>query len=410
MTIKTLAQKGVPKRQIARQLNLSEGSVRYHLKRIATDEPDGRALQQRRAGQVADAIAHWHDTMGSISNTAELHKWLVTEHSYAGSLRSVQRFISDRYPPPKKKTRRRVETPPGAQAQVDWAHFPGLIIHGVEVELYAFAMILSHSRMPALIWSDSMCMIRWLQCHNSAFARLGGIPAVVRVDNCKTAVAHGAGPWGVINETYRRYAQSVRFHVDPCLPREPAAKGKVERLIRTCRGLEGLRARAWDDVVELQNHTDAMLDQSVLTRQCPATGSTIAEAYQAEKRFLAPLPPLPAPFDTVCTRTVGSDCMISFEARQYSVPFRFVGEQVEVRGAHRQVQILHGAQVIATHPRGTDERIVIDPQHYTGESTQTHLPPMPLGKLGEILARLGETPVQQRPADLYQTIAEELAR
>lgn len=103
MTIKTLDQKGVPKRQIARQLNLSEGSVRYHLKRMATGKADGRALQQRCAHQVADAIAHWHDTMGSINNTAELYQWLVTEHDYAGSLRSVQRFISDHYSPAEKE-------------------------------------------------------------------------------------------------------------------------------------------------------------------------------------------------------------------------------------------------------------------------------------------------------------------
>lgn len=410
MTIKTLAQKGVPNRQIARQLNMSEGSVRYHLKRLAANEADGRAQQQRRACQVADAIAHWHESMGSISNTAELYKWLVAEHDYAGSLRSVQRFIADHYPPPKKRTRRRVETPPGAQAQVDWAHFPGVIVNGREVELYAFAMILSHSRMPALIWADSMAMSSWLQCHNRAFTRLDGVAAVVRVDNCKTAVAHGAGPWGVINETYRRYAQSVRFHVDPCLPREPTAKGKVERLILSCRGLEDPRTRAWDDLLELQIHTDGLLDQSVRSRQCPATGSTIFEAYQAEKRFLAPLPTLPEPFDTVCTRSVGIDCMVNFEARQYSVPFRYVGERVEVRGAHQRVQILHGAQVIATHPRGTDERVLINPEHYTGEPTDTHLAPMPLGRMGEILARLGETSVQRRSTDLYQAIAEELER
>lgn len=88
---------------------------------------------------------------------------------------------------------------------------------------------------------------------------MGCIPAVVRVDNCKTAAANGAGPWGVIDDTYRRYAQSVRFQVDPCLPLEPAAKEKVEKLIHTCRGLEDLQARAWDDVEQLQKHTIAML-------------------------------------------------------------------------------------------------------------------------------------------------------
>lgn len=145
--------------------------------------------------------------------------------------------------------------------------------------------------------------------------------------------------------------------------------------IRTCRGLEDLRTRAWDDVAHLQEHTPCSNKAFTLARVRPPARRF--DAYQAEKRFLAPLPPLPEPFDTVCTRSVGSDCMVSFEARRYSVPFRFVGQQVEVRGSHRQVQILHGAQVIAMHPRGTDERILIDPQHYTGESTQTHQPPIP---------------------------------
>jgi IS30 family transposase len=59
MTIKTLAAKGLPNRAIARQLELSEGTVRYHLKRQEAGVTDGRADQPRRALAVADAIAHW---------------------------------------------------------------------------------------------------------------------------------------------------------------------------------------------------------------------------------------------------------------------------------------------------------------------------------------------------------------
>ena len=49
MTIKTLASKGVAKRAIARQLSLSEGTVRYHLRRIAAQAINGRARHVRRA-------------------------------------------------------------------------------------------------------------------------------------------------------------------------------------------------------------------------------------------------------------------------------------------------------------------------------------------------------------------------
>lgn len=410
MTIKTLAHKGVAKREIARTLNLSEGTVRYHLKRLANHATDGRARQTHLAEGVASAIEHWRSSNRALANTAALHDWLVTEHDYTGSLRSVQRYISAHYPPPKRRTRRRVETPPGAQAQVDWAHFPGVIVGGERRDLSVFDLILSYSRMPVILWTDSQQMSQWLACHNRAFERLGGIPAVLRVDNCKTAVAHGAGPWGTLNTTYQRYAETVRFHIDPCLPREPRAKGKVERNIRSLRDVIDPTRRPWDSLQELQAESDRLVSRSIQRRRCPATGTSVLDAFNVEKPFLAPLQSLPTPFDTVATRQVGGDCMVSFEARQYSVPFRFVGERVEVRGAGQRVEILHGSTLIADHPRGTDRRIVTEPSHYSGEPTATHLPPMPLGRLGRCLEHLADLPVTTRPVDLYAAIAEALAR
>ena len=67
MTIKTLAQKGVAKRAIARQLKLSEGTVRYHLKRMETDAVDDRSRQRQSAEAVAEAIAYWR---GSATRAA----------------------------------------------------------------------------------------------------------------------------------------------------------------------------------------------------------------------------------------------------------------------------------------------------------------------------------------------------
>ena len=59
MTIKTLAAKGQAKRAIARQLKLSEGSVRYHLRRISEGAVDGRSRQIRLASTYREAIDHW---------------------------------------------------------------------------------------------------------------------------------------------------------------------------------------------------------------------------------------------------------------------------------------------------------------------------------------------------------------
>jgi transposase len=406
MTIKTLAAKGQSHRAIGRQLDLCEGTVRYHLRRLAAGAVDGRSRQHRRAEAYREAIEHWVAGHGDLANLAALHDWLVAEHDYGGSLRSVQRFVREVYPPPPRRARRRVETPPGAQAQADWATYPRVIVAGEAVTLHAFHLVLSHSRGEAVVWARDQTQLSWLASHNGAFTRLGGIPAVVRVDNTKTAVAHGAGAWGQLNETYRRYALTVRFHIDPCAPYSPEHKGKVERTVRTARARLEATARPWDCLEELQAMTDAAVLQSAYQRRCPVTGGSVLAAWEDERHHLAPLPHLPQPFDHVATRPVGDDALGHFEGRQDSVPFRHVGRRVELRGAAGVVQILADAAIIAEHPRHTERRLVLDPAHYEGRSTPTVLAPTPLGRLGRRLQELAALPVERRPLDLYAAVAE----
>ena len=379
MTIKTLTRKGVSNRAIARQLDMSEGNVRYHRRRIAAEAVDGRSRQRHKAADWAEPIDFWLSARSASEavNLADLYDWLVVEHDFSGSLRGLQRYIAAHYPPPRKRARRRIETPPGAQAQVDWAVYPRMIVGGESVTLQAFHMSLSHSRYPAVVWAYRQDQLSWLWCHNRAFERLGGIPAVVRVDNTKTAVSHGSGPWGEINPTYRRYATGVRFHVDPCLPYHPEHKGKVERLVRTGRGARALSARPWESLEALQAFTDERIGESTRRRRCPSTGESIY-----------------------------ADCLVNFEGRQYTVPFAWVGQPVEVRGCCQRIQILAHAQVVAEHPRHTRTRLVIDPSHYEGRSTDRIIAPMPLGKMGRKLAELAALPVEQRPLDLYAALAE----
>jgi len=405
MTIQELTSRGVSRCAIARTFGVTEGAVRYHLRRQAAGATDGRARQEPLAAGWHEAIVAWLDGVEPV-NLAALHDHLVEEHDYPGSRRSVQRYVRARFPKPKRRARRRVETPPGAQAQVDWAVFPEVLVGGRCQRLYAFCLTLSHSRYDTLIWSQGKDQLAWHQAHNQAFRRLGGIPATVRVDNEKTAVIRGAGAWGEINAAYRRYAETVRFHVDACPPRCPEAKGKVERRIRDHRLDRDPSRRHWVSLGELQAWTDERIERSARRRICPATGSTVFEAWQQELRWLSPVPILPEPFDVVVTRTVAGDCTVAFEGRTYSVPFALLGQRVEIRGCAGRVQILHGTQIVATHPRATSERIVLDPRHFEGAATAEILPPPPLGRMGRRLEQIAALVPEQRPLDLYAALAE----
>ena len=219
-------------------------------------------------------------------------------------------------------------------------------------------------------------------------------------------MSRGAGPWGELNPSYRKYARTVRFHIDACLPRTPQAKGKVERRIRTDRRWRAITDRDWSSWEELQAWTDAVGLEDAQRRTCPATGTAVVDAWEEEQSYLAVVPLLPEPFDVAVTRPVGVDCLVAFEGRRYSVPFELLGQRVEVRGCATVVQVYAHGGIVAEHPRRTRERIVITPAHYEGEATDRVLPPTPLGRMGRKLTEIADMSPQQRPLDLYAALAE----
>lgn len=417
VTIEVLQQRGQSQSQTARLLGVSEGAVRYHLRRAQGGATDGRRKPSRiEALGLADAVAHWWQTQLEIlgqhrpPSVQLLYEFLRAEHGYDGSYKSVRKFVRARYGRPPIRPFRRVETPPGAQTQSDWGEFRRIDLGDNDgpTTVYAFVMVLSHSRKEAVVWSRSTDQLAWHHVHNEAYRRLGGVAAVNRIDNLKTGIAHGCGAWGQINEQYRVYARTLGFHIDACEVRQPQQKGKTERRVGDCKGLH-IEGRHFDGLEALQAWTDADRAARAEMRICPATGHSVAVSWEAEKPRLRPLPELlPEPFDLVKTVPVHKDCMVHFEGRSYPVPFLYVGREVEVRGCSGRVQILdpQTARILRCYPRHTAERILIDESCYEGPGTAEVIPPRPLGRMAKKLQEIASLPVEQRPVDLYAALAE----
>lgn len=409
MTIRVLKQKGESNCSIARTLGVTEGAVRYHARRAAEDAVDGRANRPMAADSAAAQIAEWMAFYGGgdgrLRDLDVLLGWLRTEHGWTGSKSALWRFVAKHYGRPARRPFRRVETPPGVQAQVDWMEEREVLVAGERETIYGFVMTLSHSRRAAVVWCRSMNQTSWHHAHNEAFKRLGGIPAVVRIDNLKTGVSKGAGAWGEVNKSYASYAREVGFHVDPCPVRHPEAKGKVETRITRVRRMLSMKTTSFDSLDELQQCTDEAMDRHACQCVCPATGQSVHETWLRELDALAPLPLLPEPFDVCVTRPVHKDCTVHFEGRSYSVPFYLAWKRVEVRGCAATVQFLHEGKIVAEHPRHTPQRILINDAHFEGEATADRLPPLPLGKVGQAIREITLQSVEIRAADYYAQLA-----
>jgi len=82
-----------------------------------------------------------------------------------------------------------------------------------------------------------MTQLAWQTGRLALFTRYGGVPLWVRIDNLATRVASGAGPTAVINPAFQTFARTCGFGVDPCRAARGSDKGKVERGVRSDRGV-----------------------------------------------------------------------------------------------------------------------------------------------------------------------------
>ena len=117
-------------------------------------------------------------------------------------------------------------------------------------------MVLSHSRKEGCCLEPLDGQLAWHHVHNEAYRRLDGVAAVNRIDNLKTGIATGCGPWGQINEQYRVYAGTDGFSRRCLRTSCTQQKGKTERRVGDCKGLD-VQGRHFDGLTGLQSWTDA---------------------------------------------------------------------------------------------------------------------------------------------------------
>jgi transposase len=153
MVAKGLHERGTSMRRLAKPLGVSDGTVRYRLKRLERGGADGRSNQPTAVDGYEAAIAAIQERLGDARLTGrgrpvaarQIYELLVRDHGYGGSERAVMRHLNRLSGVPKERAIRRVETPPGVQAQLDWFEVRAPI-GGRRRELQVRIGTLSHSR------------------------------------------------------------------------------------------------------------------------------------------------------------------------------------------------------------------------------------------------------------------------
>ncbi|MGH9884099.1 MAG: IS21 family transposase [bacterium] len=342
---------------IARQLHVHRGTVQ----RVLAQAGLPRIGAVLRPSQIDAYLPFIHETLKKFpSLTASRLYAMVTERGYRGNAHHFRHLISRHRPRSVPEAYLRLRTLPGEQGQVDWAHFGHLQIGRARRPLMAFVMVLSWSRQIYLRFFLDARMDSFLAGHAGAFEAWSGLPRVLLYDNLKSAVLERQGDAIRFHPTLLAFAAHHRYEPRPVAVARGNEKGRVERAIRYVRD-NFFAARQFLDLNDLNAQAALWCAGPAVDRPCREEPTiSVREAFAREQPSLLALPENPYPCELQLAVKVGKTPYVRFDLNDYTIPHTHVQRTLTVRADPRQVRILDGADLLATHGRSYDRGAQIE--------------------------------------------------
>ena len=362
MDIKLLLQQGLSQREVARQTGLSRNTVAKAAGASAPAHYD-RAVEPSCLDPYKPYLEQRAREYG-LSAVRLLEE--IQPMGYTGGIHVLRRFLRPLRHQRQSQDRAtvRFETPPGHQAQGDWASCGSFRNPaGQAVKVYAFVLVLGFSRLLHVEFTTDMELPTLLVCHQHAFTRFGGWPREVLYDNMAQVKLPHSGGW---NPLFLDFAQHYGFTPKTCRVRRPRTKGKVERMVHYLKD-NFLLGRTFTDLADLRAQGEHWLEHTANARVHATTGR-VPTTLLPEEGLTSLSAVRPYPFAQRQVRKVSAEGFVHLDRSRYSVPPSHVGALVlveEHQAAGRgQIRIRAGDQVIAEHPRAVQPGAdLVHPEH-----------------------------------------------
>jgi transposase len=340
--------RGVSIKELARRTGLSRNTVRAALR---SERPP--SYRRARAGSKLDPFRdEIHRLLREEPGlSGQRIRELIGPLGYGGGKTIVDDYLREVRPlfdPP--RTFQRTVYRPGEICQFDlWEPSPEVPVgHGQTRRGWVVVACLGYSRAGAgtLIFStqipDLLFGIR--RCLWS----LGGLPETLVWD--RQAGLH-AGE-GRPTEAFAAFCGQLRVGWHFCEPRDPQAKGCVERLQDFAeRSFEP--GRRFANELDFQLQLDAWFDERANPRVHKTLRCRPSDRLVEERAVMARLPPVAPDVDRRWVLRVPPDPYLRFDTCDYSLDPAFVGRRVEARISEREVLAiaLDGGELVCRHAR-----------------------------------------------------------
>src|SRR6266852_1417810 len=252
--IRTLADRGVGKKAIAREVGVAVNTVRRYLRDPITAGQQIRPAARRLSDDRREEARTLYE--GPAAGNAVVVQRLLAARGWDMSVRTIERAVADI-----RRAQRvaalatvRVETAPGDQLQIDFGQ-KRLQIAGVRVRIFLLVAVLSYSRR---LFVKAFLNERgddWREGIAAAFAHFGGVPRTLLGDNARALVLGRDRATGTVSfhPAYLAFCRDWDVQPRACAPYRARTKGKTEAGVKYVKR-NALADQAFDSVGALEQY------------------------------------------------------------------------------------------------------------------------------------------------------------
>jgi transposase len=312
--------------------------------RVGDSKPAKAPLGSERAEETSAAAAEGGSRSGCARyrekieakleaglSAQRIFQDLREETGFTGSYYSVRRYVR-KLGRRRSLPFRRLEQPPGEEAQVDFGSgAPVLAAEGRKKRTHVFRVVLSHSRKAYSEVVYRQTTEAFLSCLENAFREFNGVPKTLVIDNLRAAVKQADWFDPELNRRLEAFCEHYGVVILPTRPRMPRHKGKVERGVDYVQE-NALKGRVFESLQAENAFLSQWESSTADTRLHGTTRQQVGKLFrEVEQPALQKLPAEPFPFFQEQERKVHRDGHVEVDKAYYSVPPEYVSRQVSVR-------------------------------------------------------------------------------
>lgn len=351
---------GESDRSISRNLGISRQTVKKYSE--GKHHPNARKPYERKPSVQTDSLKKFilacfkedeEEGLKKQFHTAKrIYERLVEEEKFKGSYSTVRSAVRELKSLQTSPTKSMVPLSyePGEAIQIDWGEAT-VYENSQKKKIHLFCGRLCNSNDIFVQLFRSANEESFLEAQQRMFDYFSGIPKRLIFDNAKVAVKEGFGLYAKPQNRYLAFSSHYAFALDFCNPAQGHEKGLVENLVGYGRRNFLVPVPRFSS---LEDFNQLLIERCLnyrATHKVESRNHPVAKLYELERQCLYPIPPYR--YDTSKTRVTKPDefSTVRFDKNFYSVPTKYIGRDLTVKGYGNVLKIFSEGSEIAVYSR-----------------------------------------------------------